>query len=147
MTRKYLATIASGALALALWGLPAQAQDNAAAGATGTMTLEAIDPADPFGEIELDVAGGDVEGMTQGMEESQNAELKERCQLMIENATPFANEDLQFCITLLGRDNEGMTADGLKQAAQQQDIETSEPAQTGSVPPDTELPGEPEGNQ
>jgi len=146
MRKSYLAAIASGALALALWGAPALAQD---APAAGTLTLESIDPADPFGEIEVDVAGGDVAGMTQGMEEAQNAELKERCQLMIDNASPFTNEDLQFCITLLGRDNEGLTADGLKASAEQMETETSEPAQTGTVTPelDAEVPGTPEGNQ
>ena len=144
MRRSHLATIASGVLAIALWGTPSLAQD---APAAGTLTIEAIDPADPFGEIEVDVAGGDVAGMTQGMEESQNAELKERCQLMIDNAAPFTNEDLQFCITLLGRDNEGLTADGLKATAEQ--METPEPVQTGTVTPelDEEVPGTPEGNQ
>ncbi len=146
MRKSYLAAIASGALAIALWGAPTLAQDPVA---PGTLTIENIDPADPFGEIEVDVAGGDVAGMSQNMEEAQNAELKERCQLMIDNATPFTNEDLQFCITLLGRDNEGLTADGLKAAAEQIDTNTSEPAQTGTVTPelDEEVPGTPEGNQ
>ena len=135
MTRTSLASTAVGAAFLAILATPSMAE----------LVLEDIDPAHPFGAINVDVAGGDV--AAPALEAAQNAELKERCNLLIENPIPFAEKDLQFCIVLLGRDNEGLTAAKLKEAAA-----AAEPAMTGTIqtqPPSPELGAEgvPEGNQ
>ena len=125
MRRSYLSTAAAGALTIAFAWHPAFAQQNNAAtsaGAGGSLTIQDIDPADPFGDIDIDVAGGDAAGAAANLEEAQNAELRDRCELMISAPMEFTEDDLQFCITLLGRDNEGLTAEGLKSGAAAQDL-------------------------
>jgi len=145
MKRNRIALVASAALLLA-----------SAAPSFAQMTVENVDPTDPFGEINVDIAGGDVAGMTASMEEAQLSELNERCELMIGTPIPYTEEDLQFCITLLGRDNEGMTATGLKEAAAAADGEKLDPAgaaAAGATEPaaepeaDEPVEGAPEGNQ
>ena len=142
----HMVSTAVGAALLALLATPSMAE----------VTLDQIDPSDPFGAIDVDVAGGDV--MADTLEEAQNAELKERCNLLIANPAPFTDQDLQFCIVYMGRDNEGLTAEGLKKAAAASGAASGAvPAATGSTqanpvqpqPPSPELGAEgvPEGNQ
>lgn len=157
MKHAYHPILAAGAVLYVLAGSPSYAQ----------LAIGDIDPADPFGAIDVDVAGGDVAGMTAGLEAAQNAELKERCELLIANPVAFAENDLQLCIVLLGRDNEGLTAAGLKEAAAAKDVQVAPggaaagaaaatpaadpnaPAdgQTQPVSPELGAEGGPEGNQ
>ena len=110
------AVLSAGAVLLALAGSPSYA---------GWLSGIWIRPI-AFGEIDVDVAGGDVAGMTAALEEAQNAELKERCELLMAGPAAFCREGPAYCIVLTGRDNEGLTAAGLKRRQRQlQDVQVA----------------------
>ena len=92
---KTIATLGLAATLLA-GGAMAQSQE---------MTLDQVDPSDPFGEIAVTRTMLDprtIEAWAGGLDEESRAELQSRCEFMLANELRYDIADRSFCRTLLG---------------------------------------------
>jgi hypothetical protein len=86
-----------------LMALPAAAMAQTAG---ATITRDQVDPRDPFGEIDVSLTMLDprtIEAWAGGLDEERQAELRGRCQVMVENEARYDIAGRAFCRTLLGQ--------------------------------------------
>ena len=93
MTRSFLVAITAGAGLLLVSGTVNAAQ----------LTIEGIDPTNPFDTVSTGVDGGEGK-------DAWDAELKGRCEIIVAHPAHFQDEHLQLCRTVLSQGTEGVTA-------------------------------------
>ena len=102
------------AIMIAAW--PSFAQDVPKPGATGIAdgvqyTTENVDPAAPFGEINVDEAGTTMEGLINfvpGLPQTQLRELQARCFVIRSSPGRFPFYATQFCRNMIAADIAGL---------------------------------------
>ncbi|MCW5697608.1 MAG: hypothetical protein KIS96_12855 [Bauldia sp.] len=71
----------------------------------GEFTLETVDPADPFGDIEVNVSAtadaNAIAGFLATLTAEQLTELTQRCLVIEANADNYAEADVNFCALAL----------------------------------------------
>lgn len=83
------------AAAIAFWGIPSQAQE---------LTVRDVSSFLPFGEIDVTLTMVDprtISAWASGLSPEQQAELRERCEIIVENATRYDIAHRTFCATYL----------------------------------------------
>src|SRR3546814_20922112 len=101
MRKRAIAIVGAAAWASAR-GVPAQAQS-----ASG-MTLEQVDPSKPFGDIDVTLTMLDprtIEAWAGGLKEDRQAELRDRCEFMLEHEARYDIAPRTICRKLLGRES------------------------------------------
>ena len=87
------------AAVVAVTGTPTLAQDAPA------LTVQDVSAAQPFGDIDVTLTMLDprtISAWAAGLDEDKQAELRARCQVMVDNPRRYDIAPRTFCATLLG---------------------------------------------
>jgi hypothetical protein len=99
MRNLLIGTGVAAALSLALLAGPTFAQID-----PGTFTTANVDPADPFGPIEVDTAMTDIPTFLATLSAETLLELQQRCSVVTSNATLYDATAVAFCTVAIAAD-------------------------------------------
>lgn len=91
-------------MTIAAFGLSATLFAGAALAQSPGMTVDQVDSNDPFGEIEVHLTMLDpktIDAWSSGLDEERQAELRNRCLVMLDNPARYDIAARTFCSTLL----------------------------------------------